>query len=150
MKRIAIFGSTGSIGRQALEVIAAFPDRFSARLLLAGSNAPLLQEQIGRFLPETAGLAFPPAGYARPAVARFLQGPDALEQACELDGYDAALVILDAIKNVGPDRAAIQEYLSTLEGLEGATGINSFDENGDVIKDPMRMTIEDGQFVVIE
>lgn len=92
MKRIAIFGSTGSIGRQALEVIAAFPDRFSARLLLAGSNAPLLQEQIGRFLPETAGLAFPPAGYARPAVARFLQGPDALEQACELDGYDAALV----------------------------------------------------------
>ena len=65
-------------------------------------------------------------------------------------GYDAALVILDAIKNVGPDRAAIQEYLSTLEGLEGATGINSFDENGDVIKDPMRMTIEDGQFVVIE
>ena len=61
MKRIAIFGSTGSIGRQALEVIAAFPDRFSASLLLAGSNAPLLQEQIGRFLPETAGLAFPPA-----------------------------------------------------------------------------------------
>ncbi len=65
-------------------------------------------------------------------------------------GYDAALVILDAIQNVGADRAAIQEYLSTLEGLEGATGINSFDENGDVIKDPMRMTIENGEFVVIE
>lgn len=37
-KRIAIFGSTGSIGTQALEVIAANPDLFSAEVLTAQSN----------------------------------------------------------------------------------------------------------------
>ena len=44
-KRIGIFGSTGSIGRQALEVIAAHPDRFEVEVLTAQQNADLLIEQ---------------------------------------------------------------------------------------------------------
>ena len=38
IKRIAIFGSTGSIGTQALEVIAANPDKFSVEVLTCGGN----------------------------------------------------------------------------------------------------------------
>ena len=44
-KNIAILGSTGSIGIQALEVIAAHPDKFSVEVLTAGTNADLLIEQ---------------------------------------------------------------------------------------------------------
>lgn len=44
-RRVAILGSTGSIGTQALQVIAAHPDRFEVVALAAGSNAALLAEQ---------------------------------------------------------------------------------------------------------
>ena len=45
VKRIAIFGSTGSVGTQALEVIAANKDKFSAEVLTCGGNDELLIEQ---------------------------------------------------------------------------------------------------------
>ena len=45
IKRIAIFGSTGSIGTQALDVIAANKDKFSAEVLTAQSNDDLLIRQ---------------------------------------------------------------------------------------------------------
>ena len=51
MKRIAILGSTGSIGTQALEVIAAYPDRFVLTGLAAGKNAKRLADQARRFCP---------------------------------------------------------------------------------------------------
>ena len=51
IKRIAIFGSTGSIGRQALEVIEAHSDKFSAAILTAHTNAELLIEQALKFKP---------------------------------------------------------------------------------------------------
>ncbi len=50
-KKIAILGSTGSIGTQALDVIASHPDRFSVELLTAHHNAGLLIEQAARFRP---------------------------------------------------------------------------------------------------
>ena len=50
-RRIAIFGSTGSIGTQALEVIAANPSVFSAEVLTAYNNEELLIEQARRFNP---------------------------------------------------------------------------------------------------
>jgi len=51
IKQVAILGSTGSIGRQTLEVISALPHRFSVIGLAAGKNTALLTEQIGRFKP---------------------------------------------------------------------------------------------------
>ena len=51
-KRIAILGSTGSIGTQALEVIAANPQTFSVEVLTAQNNADLLIEQAIKFLPK--------------------------------------------------------------------------------------------------
>ena len=50
-KRVAILGSTGSIGRQALDVIARHPDRFDVVGLAAGRNTDLLAEQVARFRP---------------------------------------------------------------------------------------------------
>ena len=50
-KRIAIFGSTGSIGTQALEVIEANPDLFSIEVLTANNNDELLVKQALKFKP---------------------------------------------------------------------------------------------------
>jgi 1-deoxy-D-xylulose-5-phosphate reductoisomerase len=51
MKRIAILGSTGSIGRQTLDVVRAFPDEFTMVALSAWSNRDLLLEQAKEFRP---------------------------------------------------------------------------------------------------
>lgn len=48
-KRVAILGSTGSIGTQALDVIACNPERFTVAALAAGRNVDLLREQAARF-----------------------------------------------------------------------------------------------------
>ena len=63
MKRLSVLGSTGSIGRSTLEVVAAFPERFAVTALAAGRSLELLERQILRFDPacvvtsdeETAG-----------------------------------------------------------------------------------------------
>ncbi len=52
MKRVAILGSTGSIGRQALDVIARHPERFRVVGLAAGKNVALLAEQVAQFAPK--------------------------------------------------------------------------------------------------
>ena len=57
MKKIAILGSTGSIGRSALEVIAQNRDCFSVVALAAGTNIDLFEEQIKTFRPAVAALA---------------------------------------------------------------------------------------------
>ncbi|MBM3957493.1 MAG: 1-deoxy-D-xylulose-5-phosphate reductoisomerase, partial [Gemmatimonadetes bacterium] len=51
MKRLVILGSTGSIGRQTLDVVRGFPDEFDVVGLSAGRNAALLQDQIHEFRP---------------------------------------------------------------------------------------------------
>ena len=55
-KRVAILGSTGSIGRQALEIIARYPDRFTVAGLAAGRNVTLLAEQVATFAPPVVAL----------------------------------------------------------------------------------------------
>ena len=57
MKQIAILGSTGSIGTQALDVISQHPDHFAAHTLTAGSNAKLLVQQALQFKPDTVVIA---------------------------------------------------------------------------------------------
>jgi 1-deoxy-D-xylulose-5-phosphate reductoisomerase len=52
MKHIAILGSTGSIGRSSLEVIANFPDEFRVSYLTTNKNIDLLSEQIKQFQPK--------------------------------------------------------------------------------------------------
>ncbi len=54
MKRLAILGSTGSIGRSTLKVVAAFPERFAAVALTARSSVEKLARQVERFSPQLA------------------------------------------------------------------------------------------------
>ena len=56
MKTVAILGSTGSIGRNALEVVAQLPAKFKVVALAAGKNAPLFTEQINKFRPQLAAI----------------------------------------------------------------------------------------------
>ena len=57
MKRLAILGSTGSIGRSALSVVDAHPERLQVTALAAGDNAAVLAEQIERYRPRFAAMA---------------------------------------------------------------------------------------------
>ncbi len=57
MKRIAILGSTGSIGQSTLAVVDAHPTRLSVVALAAGDNAERLAEQVTRYRPEVVALA---------------------------------------------------------------------------------------------
>ncbi len=56
MKNICILGSTGSIGRSSLEVIAAFPERFRVTCLTANKNVELLRRQVEQFHPQAVAI----------------------------------------------------------------------------------------------
>lgn len=56
-KHLAILGSTGSIGTQALDVVAAHPDSFTIEILTAQNNADLLIEQAAKFKPNVVVIA---------------------------------------------------------------------------------------------
>ncbi|MCK5096819.1 MAG: 1-deoxy-D-xylulose-5-phosphate reductoisomerase, partial [Desulfobacteraceae bacterium] len=53
MKKLAILGSTGSIGQSTLKIVSLYPDRFDVQVLAAAYNIFLLSEQIKQFNPET-------------------------------------------------------------------------------------------------
>jgi 1-deoxy-D-xylulose-5-phosphate reductoisomerase len=72
LKKIAILGSTGSIGRSALAVVDAHPDRLSVVALAAGENVELLADQIARYRPRLVGLA---SAGARGELMRRVPGP---------------------------------------------------------------------------
>ncbi len=95
MKRIAILGSTGSIGRSALSVIEAQTGRLEVVGLAAGRNADLLAEQAGRHRPRVVAASTPAAlDQAQAALRR--AGVD-VEQACAgQDGLRAVATHPDA------------------------------------------------------
>ncbi|MGA7745815.1 MAG: 1-deoxy-D-xylulose-5-phosphate reductoisomerase [Candidatus Aquilonibacter sp.] len=110
-KRVAILGSTGSIGTQALDVIAAHPDRFNVVGLAAGRNVALLHEQGERFDPEIAtSAADGPAGLLRVAIET---RPDIVLAAT--DGAVAFDAVLAAIER-GTDVAVANKELIVAAG----------------------------------
>ncbi|MGD0414939.1 MAG: 1-deoxy-D-xylulose-5-phosphate reductoisomerase [Terriglobales bacterium] len=70
MKRIAILGSTGSIGRSTLSVVESYPERFEVATLAAGNNAELVFEQAVRWKPRVVSLADEGAAQALQARLR--------------------------------------------------------------------------------
>ncbi|MFM2118418.1 MAG: hypothetical protein RL316_1608 [Bacteroidota bacterium] len=112
-KRIAIFGSTGSIGTQALEVIAANPSLFTAEVLTAQQNEKLLIEQALRFEPNIVVIG-DETKYA--VVKQALQdkgikvfaGEKALEEVAGLDCYDLMLAAIVGYAGLRPTLAAIK------------------------------------------
>ena len=110
-KRVAILGSTGSIGTQALDVIAAHPDRFEVVGLAAGRNLELLREQFARFTPSVAtSAADGPDGLLRVALE---SQPDIVLAAT--DGAVAFDAVLAAIER-GTDIAVANKELIVAAG----------------------------------
>ncbi len=92
MKRIAILGSTGSIGTQTLEIVDRFPDRLEVAALAAGRNVELLIQQAKQFRPERVSVQRE-ENLAR--VRDALSGTDVQigTDACEVARADADLVV---------------------------------------------------------
>ena len=70
VKRIAILGSTGSIGRSTLSIVESFPDRFSVASMAAGNNVELAFEQVERWRPRLVSMATPEAADALSRLLR--------------------------------------------------------------------------------
>jgi len=85
--RVAVLGSTGSIGRQALDVIARFPNRFAVAALAAGANADLLAEQVAALRPRYvfAERGSPRLEEAAAAVGALVERPEAVAVAPDVD-----------------------------------------------------------------
>lgn len=92
MKKIALIGSTGSIGRQAVEVALRYPDRFRIVALAANTDARRLAEQAARLQPRLAVLRREGASAEVPAGCRFACGEAAFEEACAFAEADVVLV----------------------------------------------------------
>lgn len=60
--------------------------------------------------------------------------------------FDATEIVIKAMKEKGTDRQSIADYITTLKGYEGVTGIHDFDLNGDVMKEPEKLIVKDGKF----
>ncbi|MBN8864957.1 MAG: 1-deoxy-D-xylulose-5-phosphate reductoisomerase [Sphingobacteriales bacterium] len=113
LRRIAIFGSTGSIGTQALEVIAANPDRFTAEVLTAQSNDALLIQQAKQFNPNIVVIG-DDKKYQK--VKEALSGTDvkvfagaaALEEVAAMDCYDLMLAAIVGYAGLRPTLKAIR------------------------------------------
>src|SRR6478735_743764 len=111
-KRIAIFGSTGSIGTQALEVIAANSDKFSAEILTAQNNEDLLIMQALKFKPNLVVIGDEKKyEKVRQALAttdtKVFTGEAALEEAAALDCYDMMLAAIVGFAGLKPTLKAV-------------------------------------------
>lgn len=111
MKNISVLGSTGSIGRQTLDVAAANPDKLKIKVLAAHTSDEVLEEQIKRFEPDFAVLTDPEAAlrlsrrYHGPT--EILSGNDGLIAAATYEGIDTVLASMVGYAGLRPTLAAI-------------------------------------------
>lgn len=112
MKHISLLGSTGSIGKQTLEVVAANPDKLKVRALAAHRSDELLEQQIRQFEPDIAVLSDKDAA-ARLAAryhgkTKILAGDEGLLAAATYDGADTVLASMVGYAGLRPTLAAIE------------------------------------------
>ena len=111
MKTIAILGSTGSIGTQALDICRRHPDRYRVTALTARGSKQKLFEQVREFRPEMAGLTdgFDPAEIPSDLrFCRFQSGREALHAAAAEVGADMVLVSIVGIAGLQGVMDALQ------------------------------------------
>lgn len=115
MKRIAILGSTGSIGTQALNVIRRHRDLFSVEVLCAGSNADLLIEQAIEFEPNAVVIA-DKGKYQQVQDAldhhdiKVFAGADSMADLMEMDSIDLVLASIVGFAGLKPTLRAIEHH----------------------------------------
>ena len=112
MIKVAILGSTGSIGTQTLDVIAANPDRFKVQVLTAHANHHLLRKQIEQFSPALVVLADAAAEQeflqeGLPPGVRLCSGATALQTAASFEDTDVVLNALVGFAGLAPSLACI-------------------------------------------
>lgn len=112
-RKIAILGSTGSIGTQALEVIAQHPDRFEVYALTANNRVELLIEQARQFLPEMVVIANPKKYIElKTALAdlpiKVWSGSDAICQVVQSEPIDMVLTAMVGFSGLKPTICAIE------------------------------------------
>jgi 1-deoxy-D-xylulose-5-phosphate reductoisomerase len=93
-RRVAVLGSTGSIGTQTLDVLAAHPEAFEVVALAAGRNEALLAEQVARHRPRVSALG--------------AEDPVALEAIATRDDVDLVVVATGGIVSLRPVLAALR------------------------------------------
>jgi 1-deoxy-D-xylulose-5-phosphate reductoisomerase len=112
-KRIAILGSTGSIGTQALDVIESHPEYFEVEVLTAQNNADLLIAQAKKFKPNAVVIANEDH-YAKVKEAllsddvKVFAGENALESVVQMDSIDLVLTALVGFSGLKPTIKAIE------------------------------------------
>ena len=109
MRTVTVLGSTGSIGTQALDVIAKTPDRFCVAALAAGSNVDVIAEQIERFDPARVAMA------DADAAVKLRERFPALDV---LDGDDGVIELAqggDVVLNAVVGAAGLRATLASLD-----------------------------------
>lgn len=112
-KQIAILGSTGSIGRQALEVIAQHPDNFEVEVLTANNSIDLLIEQARQFVPNAVVITnkdqYPPLKEALSDLPiKVYAGAEALCQVVQMESIDMVLTAMVGFAGLKPTIEAIK------------------------------------------
>ena len=106
-KRIAVLGSTGSVGRQALDVIAQLPERFEVVGLAAGRNTSVLAQQIAEFRPRYA-IAASESADVTAAVQNAGATLTPMEEMAVADDVDIVLVGTAGAAGLEPTLAALR------------------------------------------
>lgn len=112
LKRIAILGSTGSIGKQTLEVISQYPERFKVDILIAGSKVDALIQQSIKWRPSMAIIADASKYYKlKDALEPFgistACGNEAICDAMERDTFDCVVTATVGYSGLAPTLRAI-------------------------------------------
>src|SRR5260370_28921617 len=101
LRRLALLGATGSIGRQVCDLVERHPDRFALHALIAGSDAAALQA-VARRHPEAHALL------ANPAGADATQAAHAIDDAVRDPEVDIVIVAAAGSAALGPTLAALE------------------------------------------
>mgnify|MGYP000986576562 FL=1 len=112
-KRLAILGSTGSIGAQALDVGRQQPNLFAVEVLTAYNNSSLMIEQAIEFRPNVVVIGSEPlyqkvASALEPFDIKVFSGEESLEQVLEMDSIDMVLMALVGFAGLKPTLKAIE------------------------------------------
>lgn len=112
-ERIALLGSTGSIGTQSLDIISKYPDKFAVEVLIAGNNIDLLIDQANKFMPDTVVIANPDHYLQlkegiHSANVKVFAGSEAIEQVVASSSVDVVIASIVGYSGVKPTIAAIK------------------------------------------
>ncbi|MDD6888957.1 MAG: 1-deoxy-D-xylulose-5-phosphate reductoisomerase [Bacteroidales bacterium] len=113
LKRIAILGSTGSIGTQTLDVISHYPDRFKVDMLIAGSKVDTLIQQAVKWRPSMAIIADTSKYWKlkdalEPLGIATASGSEAIADAMERETYDCVVTATVGYSGLAPTLRAIK------------------------------------------